>query len=108
MKKLLAVLAMVLIPSLVYAGPWLTCTSVPAGSWDSIGVQMDSGAEVFVTPKTNTDGTQTLWYDLASISVGNHRVTLRGKKGVWYSATPFVFDFTRPSVPSVSGVVLSE
>ncbi len=108
MKKLLLVLAMVFMPSLSFAAPWLTCTAVPAGSWDSIGVQVDSAAEVFVTPATNADGTQKLWYDLGSVSVGNHRVTLRGKKGVWYSATPFVFDFTRPSVPSVSGVTLSE
>ena len=108
MKTMLIVLAMVMIPSICFSAPFLTCTSVPSGSWDTIGVKMDTAAEVFVAPKINTDGTQTLWYDLANVSVGNHSVTLRGKKGVWYSAVPLVFTFTRPNVPSISGASLSE
>jgi hypothetical protein len=109
MKRVLIVLAIVvLFPLTVHADPWLTCTNVPAGSWDTIGVKVDSATEVFVAPKVNTDGTITLWYDLAGITVGNHAITLRGKKGVWYSPLPFVYNFVRPNVPNISAPSLSE
>jgi hypothetical protein len=107
MKKALIVLAMTLIPSLCFAGPFLTCTSIPAGSVDSIGVTMDASAEVFVSPKVNPDGTLTLWYDLATVTVGNHNVVLRPKKGVWYGATT-PSAFPRPAVIPILGVALSE
>ena len=107
MKRLLIVLVMVLVPSFCFAGPFLTCTALPAGSIDSIGVTMDSAAEVFVVPKVNPDGTLTLWYDLATVSVGNHNVVLRPKKGVWYgTTTPFAYP--KPAVTPITGVGLSE
>lgn len=109
MKRMVMVVGIVLMmASIAWAEPWLYSNSVPAGSWDTIGVKIDSAAEVFVTPQVNADGTIRLWYDLSGISIGNHTVALRGKKGVWYSPVPFVYTFTRPNVASVSGVGLSE
>ena len=75
-------MTMVMFSVPCYAAPFLTCNNVPAGSWDGIGIAMDGAVEVVVVPKTNTDGTITLWYDLASLPNGNHNVILRARKGV--------------------------
>lgn len=110
MRKILIILVMVLFPMAGWAAPFLSCTAVPAGSIDKIELTIDGATPILVDPKTNTDGTLTLWYDLNGVSVANHNFRIRAKKGVWYGgySTPDPFVFTRPAVPALSNVGLSE
>jgi hypothetical protein len=110
MKKMLIVLAMVFMfyGVALADSPFMISASVPGGSWDKIEMVLDGGSPVLLDPFTKADGTQILQYDCVNLAIGNHTATLRGKKGVWFSPTPFVFTFGRPSVPNVSGAALSE
>jgi len=109
MKKLLIVLAMVLMASTSYAAPFLVCDPVAAGTWDQIEIVMDGAAPIRVTPvvMSPTDPRIRLHYDLNAVSVGNHSVVLRGIKGVWPSP-PTPFSFARPAVASPTGIGLAE
>ena len=109
MKKLLIVLAIVLMASTSYAAPFLVCDPVAAGTWDQIEIVMDGAAPIMVTPAvmSPTDPRIRLHYDLNTVSVGTHNVVLRGKKGVWYSST-VPFSFARPAVAAPTGIGLVE
>lgn len=111
MKKIIVLLAMALclVPfSSILADPWMISAEVPGGSWDKIEMKWDGGTPVLVDPFTKANGKQILQYDCAGVTIGAHSVSLRGKKGVWYSAIPFVFTFTKPSISDIGGVGLSE
>lgn len=99
----------ILFATSVEAAPFLVCDPVAAGTWDKIEITVDTGTPTLVDPvvMSGTDTRIRLYYDLATITVGAHNVTLRGKKGVWYStSTPFAF--TRPAVAAPSNILLNE
>jgi hypothetical protein len=80
--------------------PFVVCDPVP-----TTGVQptkyvltMDGGATFEVDPQVVTAGAVRLHYDVTSVSVGNHRLTVSAKN-VWGQSIAVPFDFTK-SVPS--------
>ena len=109
MRTLLILICLLVSSSLSQAAPFLISDPVAAGSWDKIEIVMDGAAPILVAPVvvSPTDARIRLFFDLDSVSVGNHNVTLRGKKGVWYGATT-PFAFTRPVVLPILNPGLSE
>ena len=111
MKKLLVVLAMVLLAAPAFAEPWVVCS--PQSDADGYTYILDNGTPVD-TPYTTfvaSDGkTYAKIADVGSVANGNHTINVVAFKtstewGRLVSASvPFVF--TRPSVGTPSGVGL--
>lgn len=106
--SMMVALGLLLTPfsSSLWAAPYLTCDPVPAGSWDKIEMIWDGGIPVLVDPKVNPDTTLFLYYDLTAITVGNHKVDLRSKKGEFYSSS-VSFSFTRPAVSAPAAIKIT-
>jgi hypothetical protein len=95
--RILAFLLVFALPVVAFANPFLVCDPDPDAT--SYLVKLDGLAEV-ETPAP-------LKFDLAGVSVGNHRVEVKAKNNLWGAtseASPF--EFSRPSL-SVTNIRLS-
>ena len=84
--------------------PFLSCSVYPAGPNQptEFEVYMDGAITPSITPALAVTGGVRLNYDLASISIGNHTVTVKGAKSDPYwgritSSSSSPFAFVRPS-----------
>jgi hypothetical protein len=117
MKRLLLILAMVLLPMVALASPFLTCDPYPTTVTQptEFGIIMDTASvDTYVPATTNTDGSKGLNYDLANLAIGAHNVKVRacvpdtsttpaGRSCSDY--TPFSFSIT-PKAPSAPRLFL--
>ena len=98
MKKLLLILAMVLIPTLSFAAPFLVCDP-QAGVTD---YKLTGPAWVPATAPAQPDG--SIHMDVSGATVGLNSITVAACKTdpVWGQlCSPFVpYSFTRPAAPS--------
>ena len=98
MKKLFLVLCLLLIPSLVWAAPFLICD--PAPIVDAVTryvVILDATAPVDSVPVLNA-----LRFDLAGVSAGPHSVKVKACN-VWgcsADTAPFMFTKSSPGTPT--------
>ena len=103
--KTILILAMVFIPTTVFAAPFLVCDPYPStvAQPTHFILIIDGGSPIRSTPQTTPEGVR-LYYDLATISPGTHTVSVKACAGgelwgeVCSAEVPFVF--TRPSSPS--------
>jgi hypothetical protein len=81
------------------AAPFLSCDPYPATAAlpTSFVLIIDGGSPIETGVQINADGSVQLHYDLGTISVGSHTVTVQAKNlwGVSLASTPF--QFTRPT-----------
>lgn len=84
--------------------PYVVCDAIPTS-----GVQptkyiltMDGAPSFEVDPQTLGDSSKRLHYDVTSVSVGTHNMTVAAKNE-WGSSTPTPFTFTKgvPTAPSI-------
>jgi hypothetical protein len=78
MKKILFVICLVLIPTLLWAAPFLVCDPYAAGANQPtfFKVSLDGGSETN-TPAYATTGGVMVHYDVGSVSIGVHTWTVR-------------------------------
>lgn len=78
MKKILLVVCLVLIPTLLWAAPFLVCDPYPAGEPQPTYflVSIDGGNEANI-PATTITGGVILHQDVGGISVGVHSWTVK-------------------------------
>jgi len=100
MKKLIAILAMVLFAGTAYAAPFLVCD--PVDSAEYFIVEVD-GVVVADNQPAETD--RTIHYDMAPFTGGDH--TVRAKAGNMWGVSdwslPFDFNADLPGSPSGFG-----
>lgn len=108
MKKrvtLLATVFVILLPIISYAGPYLICDvySTTVTQPTEFEVYMDGATSPVISPAQSVTGGVRLHYDLTSISVANHSVTIKAVRvdPIWgrlVSASSVPFSFTRPGL----------
>lgn len=108
MRKLLAIL---LLPSLSYANPFVVSDPLPAGV-TQCGVFLDALAKTTV-PVTAVSGGNICKVDIGNVTVGSHTISLTSitvNDPIWgslESAKSAPLSFTRPGVPNApTGLVL--
>src|SRR3989304_10160425 len=107
-RILFALLLALAVPLLAEAAPFVVCNSYTSGViTDTFRVSLDGAPEV-VSPRwsgTTDDGTvltNVVHFDVGSVTVGAHSVTVKACKdnGVWGEACSAAspFSFTRPAL----------
>lgn len=117
-KIVLAVLAISLFiaghsfsqTGIIYKDPFLVCNSYPTtvSQPTYFMVTMDGGTAVNSPALVNTDNSVQLHYDVTSLAVGNHSVTVTACNiwGCSAATSPFVFTKSVPTTPT--GIVISQ
>ena len=114
MKRFIQALLFTLLlayPLFAGAAPYLTCDPYTAlESVDQFVVVMDGGGQQTVAAQVMADGKTRLWFDLGTVSVGTHNMTIKAKNSVWgqeSTAAPFVF--SKPaSCAAPGGLVITK
>lgn len=114
MKRLFFLIVFLLIPMIVWAGPFVVCDPYLSSSPQPtiFIVVMDGGTASDSQPQLLADGSKRLHYDVGLVSAGNHTITVKAclDDPVWgrLCSSESPFSFTRPAtlvVPANFGLI---